>query len=409
MARGVCTAERRGRVARPRRLPLLLSLFLATLLLAGVLLAQAPADRRQRDLDSIRQEIAHLEGELASARERERTLEQRLKEVALELQLQRRRVAEAVAARELAAERVDQAEAEVARLEQALAEARASLRERLTGLYRLGRHGHLRLLLSVETGADLPSAVRLLRFLVRRDAEAIDGYREATERLEAERERLVAERQEVERWVEQAESRRSRLSAVRGRQERLLAEARSKRRALSERTEGLVDKERKLANLIDLLYGRETTPLSGRPIQDFRGVLDWPVAGTVTLGFGPRRDPRYQTEVPHNGIEIAPKALVASAGSTGGTGASTDSPRSVLVRAVYPGKVLFAAPFEGYGRTVIVHHPGRVFSLYAGLAETLVSQGDVLELGDSVGTATGPVYFEIRRENRPEDPLDWLR
>ncbi len=397
MRRGVCTGERRDRAARPRRLPPLF--FLCTLLLAAGLLAQAPVDPRQRDLTEIRQEITRLEGELSSARERERTLEQRLNEVALELQLQRRRVAEAVAARDLAAERVDQAEAEVARLEQALGEARASLRERLTGLYRLGRHGHLRLLLSVETGADLPSAVRLLRFLVRRDGEAIDGYREATERLETERQRLVAQRQEVERWVEQAESRRNSLAAVRGRQERLLQEARSKRRALSERTEGLVDKERKLANLIDLLYGRETTPLSGRPIQDFRGVLDWPVAGKVTLGFGPRRDPRYRTEVPHNGIEIAPSALVAAA----------DPQKSVLVRAVYPGKVLFAAPFEGYGRTVIVHHPGRVFSLYAGLAKTLVSQGDVLELGDSVGAASGPVYFEIRQENRPEDPLDWLR
>ena len=405
MDRGVCTAGRRGRAVRPRRLLLVSSL--ATLLLSAGLLAQAPVDPRQRDLTEIRREIERLEGQLASARDRERTLEQRLEEVALELQLQRRRVAEAVAARDLAQERVEEAERQVAVLEQALDEARTSLRERLTGLYRLGSHGHLRLLLSVETGADLPSAVRLLRFLVHRDADAIDGYREAAAHLETERERLLAERLEVERWVEQAESRRGRLAAVRGRQERLLAEARTKRRALSERTEGLVDKERKLASLIDLLYGRETAPLSGRPIQDFRGVLDWPVPGEVTLGFGPRRDPRYQTEVPHNGIEIAPSALVASA--AGGDPVSDREPRTVLVRAVYPGKVLFAAPFEGYGRTVIVHHPGRVFSLYAGLVETLVSQGDVLELGDSVGTASGPVYFEIRQENRPEDPLDWLR
>jgi len=384
-------------------------LFPVTLLLAAGLLAQAPTDPRQRDLTSIRREIKRLEGELASARDRERTLEQRLKEVALELELQRRRVAEAVAARSLAEERVARAEEEVARLEQALGEARTSLRERLTGLYRLGRQGHLRLLLSVETGADLPSAVRLLRFLVERDAQAIDGYRKAAARLDAERDRLIAERQEVERWVEQAESRRTRLAAVRTRQERLLRQARSERRALTERTEGLVDKERKLANLIDFLYGREQTPLSGRPIQDFRGVLDWPVRGKVILGFGPRRDPRYQTEVPHNGIEIEPDALVGGGPTPAADGKPAEPQESVLVRVVYPGKVLFAAPFEGYGKTVIVHHPGRVFSLYAGLERTLVAQGDVLALGDSVGAASGPVYFEIRRENRPEDPLDWLR
>jgi len=388
----------------------LLTALVVALFAAGV--AAAPADSpsvdpRQRDLDEIRQTIERLEGELTRARERERTIEARLDAARLELELQRRRVAEAVAAREIAQGRVAEAEEKVERLEEALDEARASLRERMTGLYRLGRHGHLRLLLSVEAGADLPSAVRLLRFLVRRDAQAIDGFLEAAAQLEIEREVLIGERREVERWVEQAEERRRQLAAAETRQERLLASARTERRELLERAENLVEKERKLTHLIDFLFGREPAPLSGRPIQDFKGVLDWPLAGKVVLGFGPRKDPRYRTEVPHNGIEILPAAAVRSEDGEGTDGAPLDPP--VEVHAVYPGKVLFAAPFEGYGRTVIVHHPGRVFSLYAGLDELLVSQGDVLELGDAVGAAAGRVYFEVRRENRPEDPLEWLR
>lgn len=378
----------------------LLTALVVVLLAVGVVAApadRAPADPRQQDLDEIRRAIDRLEEELTHARERERTIEARLDAARLELELQRRRVAEAVAAREIAEGRVAEAESEVARLEEALDEARTSLRERVTGLYRLGRHGHLRLFLSVEAGADLPSAVRLLRYLVRRDARAIDGFLEAATRLEEERQVLLEERQEVERWVEQAEERRRQLAAAEARQERLLASARDERRELLERAESLVEKERKLSNLIDFLLGREPAPLGGRPIQDFRGVLDWPLRGEVVLGYGPRKDPRYRTEVPHNGIEILPEA----AGATDGPPAE--------VHSVYPGKVLFAAPFEGYGQTVIVHHPGRVFSLYAGLDELLVSQGDVLELGDPVGAVAGRVYFEIRRENRPEDPLEWLR
>ena len=358
-------------------------------------------DPRARDLAAIRGEIERLEEDLDRARRRERTLEERLEAARIELELQSRRVAEAAAARELAEGRVAAAQAEIERLEGLLDEVRASLRERLAGLYRLGRHGHLRLVLSVEPGADLPSAVRLLRFLVRRDARAIDRYTETAERLAAERERLEAERAEVALWVERAEAHRRRLAAVRLRPQRLLAAAREERRSLAERAEGLVDKERKLANLIDFLSGRDRAPLAGRPIQEFEGVLDWPVEGEVILGFGPRRDPRYRTEVPHNGIEIAPRTAAGeTAGSAGGP---------TRVEAVYPGRVLFAAPLEGYGRTVIVHHPRRVFSLYAGLDRLLVGQGDVLRLGDPLGAASGPVYFEIRRENRPEDPLRWLR
>ena len=31
------------------------------------------------------------------------------------------------------------------------------------------------------------------------------------------------------------------------------------------------------------------------------------------------------------------------------------------------------------------------------------------EIGDAVGLASDKLYFEIRVENRPEDPLSWLR
>jgi septal ring factor EnvC (AmiA/AmiB activator) len=58
---------------------------------------------------------------------------------------------------------------------------------------------------------------------------------------------------------------------------------------------------------------------------------------------------------------------------------------------------------------VIVQHPGRAFTLYAGLGETAVGQGAVLSLGESLGVAGEQLYFEIRIQNRPEDPLLWLR
>jgi septal ring factor EnvC (AmiA/AmiB activator) len=373
-----------------RRLCLLLFLPAALLASLGLpLLAQGSA--RERDLAEIRRQVARLEGELRDARARERTLAERLAAAELDLNLQERRVAEAAAARELAEERVARSERAVGELEAELAAVRASLRRRLTGLYRLGRNGPLRLVLAAEPGSDLPAAVRLLRYLVRRDAVAVERYVGTREQLLGERRVLEGERREVERWLAEAEGRRAQLAAARRRQAQLLARARADRAELAERTEGLQDKERKLSALLDSLYGRAETPLSGRPMEEFQGVLDWPVEGRVELGFGPRTDPRYRTEIPHNGIDVAPEEQPGR------------------VRAVYPGEVLYAAPFEGYGRTVVLHHAGRVFTLYAGLDELLVERGDVLELGAAVGTASGRVYFEIRKENRPEDPLRWLR
>ena len=79
------------------------------------------------------------------------------------------------------------------------------------------------------------------------------------------------------------------------------------------------------------------------------------------------------------------------------------------VRVIYPGKVVFAAPFEGYGPTVVVQHAGRVFTLYAGLSSIAVKRDDLLSLRQSLGRAGERLYFEIRVENKPEDPRRWVR
>ena len=177
--------------------------------------------------------------------------------------------------------------------------------------------------------------------------------------------------------------------AARQRKAGLLARLQRERSDLASRAVELADRERKLAVFVDLLYGRSQASLAGTPMQQLRGVLDWPAQGRVTARFGPRLDPRYHTQVPHNGIDLA-----TVAGSE--------------VKVVYPGKVLFAAPFEGYGLTAVVHHPGRVLTLYAGLSELRKTKDDMVSLGDTVGLASDRLYFEIRVENHPDDPLSWL-
>lgn len=232
--------------------------------------------------------------------------------------------------------------------------------------------------------------LRQLRFLLRRDAAALRRYREVRKSLEEEQAEHERRRAEAESWLASERERKVELDRLRRQQGRLLAEVESRRETLASRSLELQDKARRLEGLIALLYAESATVDTGTAIQEFRGVLDWPVDGKVIVGFGPQEDPRYGTQVPHNGIELA-------------------SEPGEPVRVVFSGKVLFADPFEGFGFTAVVQHPDRVFTLYAGLTELSVSKGDVLSLGDPVGSAGTSLYFEVRVESRPEDPLEWLR
>jgi septal ring factor EnvC (AmiA/AmiB activator) len=358
--------------------------------LLGLLAAAGERPTREQELASIRAEVARLEKRLGAVRERRAGVAGRLEMLEVELALQEERLVEATAAAALAAHEVERSAAEVGRLEGELGRAREDLSRRVAGLYRLGGQGHLRLLLALDPGGDVLGGLRLLRYLARRDGAAVESYTAARDQLLAERERLAARRQEVERWLAAEDRRRGELAAARLRQAEMLERLDVERRRLAAQAGDLSERAERLARFLDLLSGQSGGGPAGVPIQELRGVLDWPVAGEVTAGFGFRLDPRYRTRIPHNGLAIATR-------------------RGDAVRAVYPGEVLFAAPFQGYGPTVVVLHPGRVFSLYAGLDELAVEPRQAVALGDSLGRAAGSLYFEIRVGERPEDPREWLR
>jgi septal ring factor EnvC (AmiA/AmiB activator) len=338
----------------------------------------------------VREEIARLTAQLDDLAVRAYGIQGELERVALERRLQQRRVTEAEAARRLAEERAAEAAGRVAEFERRLAGERERLESRLAGLYRIGRHGQLRLFFALEATADPLPAVRLLRYLVRRDAASIERMEALRRRVESERAELDRQRGEAATWFDQQVVRHRELVRLEQRQAALLAGTRREETRLAERALELADRESKMAALLDSLYGRGSAPLSGRPIQEFRGLLEWPAAGPLVGLFGPRLDPRYGTRVPHNGVEL-------------------ETTPGAQVRAVYPGRVVYAAHFEGYGPTVVVQHAGKALTLYAGLAAVSVRRDDLVSLRQALGAAAGRLYFEIRVENRPEDPKRWLR
>ncbi len=130
-----------------------------------------------------------------------------------------------------------------------------------------------------------------------------------------------------------------------------------------------------------------------------KGSYDWPVKGTVVSNFGKQKHSTLNTFVVNNGIEI-----------------KADEGTAVL--AIEQGKILYAGAFKGYGQMVIVDHGDDFYTVYAHLSKVLVKEGNSIIKGQSVGeTGYGKnsrnnspnVYFEIRRDGQPEDPLLWLK
>jgi septal ring factor EnvC (AmiA/AmiB activator) len=345
---------------------------------------------RQKDLDEIRQGIARLEEELERIDSESSGLEAELRRTETDFRLQERQVDEAIAERELAEESLKDSESRIAELEARLDKARRDLTIRLASLYRFSEEKVLQAFLSPGQSADPLDEMRLLRLITRRDAYWIDRFHSSRRDLLAERDRLRERRRELDRTSALEQERLKRLERTRRSQRRALEVIAARRAGVAQRASDLVAKGERLSLLLSILAGRDSPAPGEVAIQSFEGVLDWPLEGEVVEGFGLRSEATYNTKIPHNGIEIA---------------ASEDRE----VRVVFPGVVVFSAPFEDFGMTVVVHHPERVFSLYAGLAALNVAKDDVLSFSDVLGVTAGNLYFEIRVENTPRDPMEWLR
>lgn len=85
------------------------------------------------------------------------------------------------------------------------------------------------------------------------------------------------------------------------------------------------------------------------------------------------------------------------------------------VHAVADGQVVFADWLRGYGNLLILDHGNGYMSLYGNNESLLKQVGEMTQGGEkiaSVGSSGGAldsgVYFELRHEGKPFDPLKWV-
>ncbi|MDI6688039.1 MAG: peptidoglycan DD-metalloendopeptidase family protein [Desulfobacterales bacterium] len=97
------------------------------------------------------------------------------------------------------------------------------------------------------------------------------------------------------------------------------------------------------------------------------------------------------------------------------TGIDIKADRGEPIRSVYDGEILFSRWFKGYGNMIIIDHGDRFCTVYAHAEELFKTKGDYVEAGEVIatvgdtGSMIGPkLYFEVRHNGRPVDPLEWL-
>jgi len=116
------------------------------------------------------------------------------------------------------------------------------------------------------------------------------------------------------------------------------------------------------------------------------------MAPRVSSGFGLRIHPIRRFSRDHQGVDLA-------------------APIGSPIRAISAGTIVFADPYQGYGKLVVIKHNHGITSHYAHCDKLRVNPGQRVKAGEiiayvgSSGLSTGPhLHFEIRYNGRAINP-----
>ena len=196
---------------------------------------------------------------------------------------------------------------------------------------------------------------------------------------------LAAERVALAKKLDEVRTRGASLDE----EERVLARAEDVLRSADERERAFAQAFE--ANAHTAVYGAVGPAEPSAPASGFaalKGRLPFPIAGRS---------------------EIRP----ARRASSEGPGLEMRAAPGTPVRSVAAGRVAFADSYADYGKTIIVEHGRRYYSVCANLGSIEASVGDEVSAGQRLGTVGaeangGRLYFELRVGKETVDPGPWF-
>lgn len=377
---------------------LFLHFFVASLMLAISSLSLAEnLEQKSEALEQLRQNIKNIKKELSLEQIRQNTLQRELAKTEKEasrLHQELRRLDKDLRQQQ---ESKQDLENEINTLDQRLQSQRQQLATQIRAYYGNSAQSPVKLLLNQED----PTAInRLLHY----QQQVQQAQARIITHVEASRTQLSQLEQELQHQTEKLEAiqsaqkkRHQELTAAQQQRSKLLAQSQRRADRQEQKLEQLVEDAQELSELIKRLQAkRRTQPYiaKGKSLAELKGKLLWPIEAPLLHRFG---SPRHQSSLTWQGVILGGKS-------------------GQEVQAIAPGRVAFAEWIRGYGLLMILDHGHGYMSLYGHNEALLKDVGEEVGTGDhiaTVGNSGGQespgLYFEIRKDGKPENPSLWCR
>lgn len=159
------------------------------------------------------------------------------------------------------------------------------------------------------------------------------------------------------------------------------------------RVTSLQEQERALKSLLQSLSKQSKPLILDLPFSERKSTLAWPIQGKVIALYGSSRN----------------------LGKLTWQGMMINAPLGEEIISAAPGRVVFSDWLRGFGLLLIIDHGDKYMTLYGNNQSLLKKVGDSVTTGDIIALSgeqgvrqyTG-LYFELRHQGNPTDPVKWL-
>ena len=374
---------------------------LGLVLIPVLALAQGEAEKLEAlraRLEGLRAKIAESEESRSEVRDQLRDSERAISEANRALRALAARRAKAEEDLKSLAKRNQALEAEIASRREALGRL-------LTLRYLNGEQSGVKLLFSGEEPGRIARELHYYGYVSRAQAEMIDELRANLARLKEIEQGTRGRNAEIAAIESERRSERAALMREQSQHRKVLSQISNQLREQRRQVKHLERDESRLSRLVEELrkllasasprLRNDKIPEPGRD-NSFSGLkkgLRLPIKGELVNRFGAQR----------------------SDGGPTWKGLFIRSPAGQEVRAVAPGRVVFADWLRGFGNLLIIDHGKSYLTIYGNNESVLKQVGDTVNAGDAVATvgASGGnmesgLYFEIRHEGKAFDPMRWV-
>lgn len=393
-----------------RAFALLTCLALATTAWAG------KAETSKEALSDLKEKIESLKKELDSKQQAHTEAADSLKQSEQSISEANRKLHELSQQQKINRNTLQSLQQEKSGLDQTIQQQQRLLSQQLYQQYLNGQQSYLQVLLTQRDPSAISRELHYYGYVARARAGLIRDLKQNLRQVSALNAQTATALQQISDLKAEQEAQRKQLETEKAERKKVLSQLATQIKAQRGEISKLRRDEKRLSDLVTRLSrivpptpkpqkspkprqeeGRSndsvpTQAFSGGNFNALKGKLHLPVRGKLTNRFGaPRED---------GGVSWKGLFIQASEGEE--------------VRAIADGRVVFADWLRGFGNLLIVDHGSGYMSLYGNNQAVLKRVGDAVNAGDAVasvgnsgGNEASGLYFEMRHQSRPFDPLSW--